>query len=519
MTLTLRDLLGKGYFPKELPPPFTTDSYAACLTNPMTPPPPGFGTAQPHSPCCDHSLLRIGRLRRHLKIPNPAHFYLLAGHVVTNWVALEAAARRSPYSLSLPTTGGDRAITPEHDLRDRPLHRAQLRAGGRYLVQADIQRFFPSVYTHSLPWALLGKVAAKQLHASKQLQNRWEDVLDRTVRNTMAQQTIGIPVGPDTSRLLAEVVLSAIDHRVAHRVPAARGIRFIDDYEFVVHTRAEAEAVLDCLQQELAEYELELNPAKTAILELPHALDAMWTSSLRTHVFRGGGSVAQKSDLIAYFGLAFDHLKRHPEEGVIKYAVSRMGSLCIDPSNWDLYEQVLQQCVAVDPACLPQVWAELSRSQQDGHRPRKAEWATILNRIIVERLPLGHASEAAWAMWLLWHLGAKLLQKSAKAVGNTEDSVAGLMGLALTQVGLANATHLAGLSRFVHPQCLYGPQWLLCYEAGVRGWFPALASSTLNDPAFGYLASNQVRFLDVQTQTTPPAPQVAGGGGGGGAGY
>src|SRR5690606_16287800 len=96
-------------------------------------------------------------------------------------------------------------------LADRPLHRARVRANGRFLVKADIQRFFPSIYTHSLPWALMGKANAKQMLTNKTLKGTWQDQLDMFVRSTANNQTVGIPIGPDTSRLLAEVILSSVD--------------------------------------------------------------------------------------------------------------------------------------------------------------------------------------------------------------------------------------------------------------------------------------------------------------------
>lgn len=37
--------------------------------------------------------------------------------------------------------------------------------GSRYVVNADISNFFPSIYSHSLPWALKGKEWAKSIVA------------------------------------------------------------------------------------------------------------------------------------------------------------------------------------------------------------------------------------------------------------------------------------------------------------------------------------------------------------------
>lgn len=519
MTLQLQDLLTKGYLPKELPPPFTSASYATALAGPGATPPATLLSDPPHhSASSAHSLLRTGSLRRHLKIPNAVHFYRLAQHVCQHWTHLEGTAGRSTYSLSLPTTGRpDRAIAPQHSLSDRPIHRARIRSGRRFLVRADITRFFPSIYTHALPWALLGKGTAKAMLANRTLRGTWSDDLDMFARGTTSNQTVGLPIGPDTSRLLAEVLLGPIDDGMAAKFRGLRGMRYIDDYEFATDTRAEADAVLGHLQHLLNDYELELNPSKTRVFELPLELDHAWTSRLRTFSFRGGGSVAERSDLTSYFGLVFDYYKRLPEEGLLKYAVSRMRSVSVDPGNWRFYEDILQQCASVEPSCLPQVSTELERFRLRGLKPRKGTWSTLLNKVICDSLPLGHASESAWAMWLLWQIGAKLQQRSAKVVALTEDSIAALMALALADRGLADATHLSGLSRFSSAAYLYEPQWLLCYEGNVRGWLrPGGPARVQSDGHFKYFESLGVRFLD--TAATVPSP-TASHGGGGGSGY
>src|SRR5690606_6893458 len=99
-----------------------------------------------------------------------------------------------------------------------------------------------------------------------------QDQLDVLFRSVANNQTIGLPIGPDTSRLMAEVILGRIDTTLRQKFRSLRGLRFIDDYELVVNSRSEADAVLMELQRLLNEYELELNPAKTAIIALPTEL-------------------------------------------------------------------------------------------------------------------------------------------------------------------------------------------------------------------------------------------------------
>src|SRR5690606_2491340 len=98
---------------------------AVTNSNPVIP--TGTFTSAPwFSPPCFHNLIRTGGLRRNLSIPNPKHFYRLAEHLVTNWVDLKAFTSSSPFSLTKPVDSKpNRPISPEHDLSERSMFRAE----------------------------------------------------------------------------------------------------------------------------------------------------------------------------------------------------------------------------------------------------------------------------------------------------------------------------------------------------------------------------------------------------------
>lgn len=527
MPLQLFDLLDKGFFPKELPPPFTTSSFAHALAGPHAALPSGaFSSSPKFSMLCVHNLVRTGGLRRNLGIPNPKHFFCLAKHVIANWANLTACSNASPFSLSKPVDGRpDRAISPEHDLTERTVKRAQLLPIGRFILKADISRFFPSIYTHSIPWAIMGKADAKRAHLTGTLRGTWQDRTDMFSRHLNNNQTVGIPIGPDTSRLLAEVLLSRIDVELSIKFKKLRGLRYIDDYEFAFATRSEAEEVLSFLQHLLNEFELALNAHKTAIIGLPDQFDPIWTSKIRVFVFRDAGVTGQKNDLTAYFDMVFDFFKRFPEEGLLKYAIARLRSVEIHRKNWPLLENILSHCVLIEPACIPQVCDQITYYRTKRFRITKKLWSDCLNRIVYERVPLGQSSEAAWSMWLMKLLNIKLLARSSKIVGNSDDSIVGLMALCLVASGLADSTHLVGLNRFNHASVLFENQWLLCYQGNLMSWLGAGSGrgNLAGDPAFSYLEPQNVSFFDIAVP--PPAairypmPPPYTGGGIGAGGY
>jgi hypothetical protein len=62
-------------------------------------------------------------------------------------------------------------------------------------LAADISEFYHSIYTHSISWALHTKLFAKSNQKAKVVGN----LLDKATQNGQHGQTVGIPIGPDTS--------------------------------------------------------------------------------------------------------------------------------------------------------------------------------------------------------------------------------------------------------------------------------------------------------------------------------
>jgi hypothetical protein len=274
----LESLLGRGYFPKELPPTFTSASYGSfAALNPGQALP--FDTSDrsrsSSKPELFH-LARAGNLRRELSILNPIHYALLCECVANNWEVIEAVTS-SDFSLSTPTPAlKGRAIERKSTLESLPEKRASTRKIGRFLLRTDISRFYPSLYTHCIPWAFHTKSVAKIQRNRMLIGNN----LDTLIRNCQDGQTIGIPVGPDASLVIAEAVLAQVDKDVQQQ--GSGGFRYMDDYELVFQSEQQALEARSLLQTSLLEFELHLNPQKTAVLPLPQPMQEPWIAELST---------------------------------------------------------------------------------------------------------------------------------------------------------------------------------------------------------------------------------------------
>jgi hypothetical protein len=124
----------------------------------------------------------------------------------------------------------------------------------------------------------------------------------------------------------------------------------------------------------------------------------------------------------------------------------------------------------------------------------------MLNALIPEQCAQDRGSELAWSIWSMIFFGIKIRPAAAMALSSVRDSVVAILALD------ANARHLipSGLDtsaweKVVSEDSLYTENWLLAYEANVKGWLPQSGKKDLvaQDPCFGYLKNQGVQFYEA----------------------
>lgn len=147
-----------------------------------------------------------------------------------------------------------------------------------HLMKADISKCFDSIYTHSISWAIHGINTSKQMLGAK-AEKSVGGKLDKYFQRSNYNETNGICIGPETSRIFAEIILQEVDVMVArgleyppHSLVWGKDyevFRYVDDYFIFASSELIAERVLATIKAKLAEYKLHVNEAKTKSLELP----------------------------------------------------------------------------------------------------------------------------------------------------------------------------------------------------------------------------------------------------------
>ena len=455
-------------------------------------------------------LARQGRLRRRLSIPNPIDHRLLCAHLGASpshlSTHLDSALWFSPLKPSTKRAL-ERGLDEAHILE----RRAWVRATRRYIVQADIANFYGTLYTHTLEWAVVGKAEAKARHQkattdpAKDDDYKFASKLDRLVRKGQLNQSVGIPIGPDASLLLAELVACAADRSLLQRHGRPiRGFRHVDDYKLGARTLHEAEALLATLQGVLREEaELELNPRKTRIVELPVSLEAPWVTELKGIVRESdtsapGGARVQRRDLLRLLDRATALRAAHPEEHVLRYTAGVLRHYKVHSGNWAVVRDWMLQSMLSEPGVLSTFLQDLLCYQQVGRDIAVDDLLSVLHQLIVRHAPAGHSSEVAWALWAHIELGASLDQDAQKAVEAMDDPICSLIAHHLRSDGRFGSSPAFTGARHNEAAELWGPQWMLTYEARAQGWLPdpGVGSDPLTDPHFTSLFAAGVRFYD-----------------------
>jgi hypothetical protein len=494
----LKRLLKCGYFPDGLPPLFVTSGFADLVAKQKNLP-QAFVQAKPlETKVVCHNLARSGGLRRKLSINNPINFFRLAKLFNDHENELRSAWDVSPYSLSKPSTARHqrRALGPKN--RQRSIESAKRRVAQRFLVRTDISDFYPSIYTHSLPWALHGKSHSKKNkndHAL--LGNR----LDSEVRGGQDGQTKGVPIGPDTSLALAEIVLGQVDHQIQTAFPLLAGARYIDDMYFFTENQADAERLLMNLEAELGEYELQLNLKKTCIQALPQTLDHAFLASLRAR--KPAGKTKSKLAWADFFDGAFELAQSHPYDNVLRYALAIASKVPSSKQTWEVVQHLLWQSIAIDPGTIRYVLTALLSNASVGRVVDKTIASKALNNLLRSSAPYGHSSEVAWALWALVVLDlAPEASAWDKLLGMSDDVVA-ISAYATNMVGgwkLDTASKV--WDAWLEPGCFSEEHWFFSYEACRQTWCSKKKRGELIKgdgaaPMAKFFCDNGVSFLDT----------------------
>jgi hypothetical protein len=195
----------------------------------------------------------------------------------------------------------------------------------KYLLNTDIKNFYPSVYTHSIAWALHTKSVVRTSGNRENFSKFLGLKLDKLFQYANDGCTNGIPIGPAVSDLISEIILAAVDRECSKTLEEIDyvGVRFKDDYRFLCNSKQDALKIIKALQNQLRNFNLFLNEAKSGVKELPEGLYRDWTLEYQKYSLRHQKKISCKTFTNSFL-LTLKIDQAHPNTGVIDRFLSEL---------------------------------------------------------------------------------------------------------------------------------------------------------------------------------------------------
>lgn len=349
-----KGLLQYNYFPRthdhkeELPPIFNTVQFTQAVAKKIN--------ALSYRGDKGYDVLPFRRTRhpnipRMMSIPHPRAYAKLVRIIVDNWDQYISKGCQSPNSeIEFEMQDDGRIVVHKYDhvAPDGDLENQNPSAdfGKSYRVKTDITNFYHSVYSHSLPWALVGHTEAKK---NKKKNSLWYNQIDYCVMLCQRNETKGIPIGPATSSILSETIMFQIDKSL--RDEGYQFTRYIDDYTVYVDSEKLANKFLMYLTNELEKFALTLNPKKTIISKMPVLNRENWIIDLNlffgletNEILSEEGNAERPPIKYRQLKMIIDKAvslsREYPDGSVMKYAFAGIIDIGVDATD-DTAEQYL----------------------------------------------------------------------------------------------------------------------------------------------------------------------------------
>ncbi|PPC78808.1 hypothetical protein C4K68_02900 [Pokkaliibacter plantistimulans] len=140
----------------------------------------------------------------------------------------------------------------------------------------DVSKCFDSIYTHSIAWATKDKQFVKDGRFKASIfGNKFDDLIRMANHN----ETNGIVIGPEISRIFAEIIFQDIDSQVERKLAAEPYRlkldvdyaikRYVDDVFIFGKNKESADKIYEIYGDHLSSYKLHVNSGKSQTYERP----------------------------------------------------------------------------------------------------------------------------------------------------------------------------------------------------------------------------------------------------------
>jgi len=493
-------LVRYGYFPKELPPCFTTKDLSDHIADVIR----ALSCFNPqYSIPLTYSGFKSEISRRQFAIPNPYYFCKAVDVIVRRESEIKPHFSKSKNSLRAPIEkkpkDDESYAVRSSSMADTRNLVEKLYQNNRFELLLDISSFFGSIYTHSIPWAIHGINTAKKDSSNALVGNE----LDSCMRAMNYRQTNGILIGNDISRIISEIVLCAVDEKIQKRFPKVGFCRFVDDYFFYTEDGSEIHQIIAAVRNELAVYQLNLNESKVHINESPFLFGKAWYADMMQAIN------LNSNDFLSWM---IDKYNRTRDPALLKYGLKVIDARKFSPSNqWDTIQSRILNIWVRYPflaePILPLLWN--NRKQL-----KKSTLKTAINSVIDQSIILQQDLELVWAIWFIKVFDIQISQQTAVRILRSGNDLAIIILLdvlssrKMTSKQIIHEELKSLCAELKEVDCddegkcgrlAYSSRWLLSYEAERENHFDSTGETFeffRKDDFFKKLIRYNIKFYD-----------------------
>jgi hypothetical protein len=309
-------------------------------------------------------------------------------------------------------------------------------------------------------------------------------------------QTQGLPIGPDTSYILSELLSSAIDAEFESVLGEELiGCRLIDDYVLFFESTRDAERAQAALIRATRGFQGELNPEKTRVLSIFDETRESWTYKLAEYR-SGDGVEQQRRALIKYADQAISLFHQCEQSSIGRYAIKAISNEVVHPKNLDVALSCVMRLSQISPSSIIDFAKFVNGYDNIGFRYSKEPIKRYVLSTLRRSLGLGHDCEAAWCLWLAIRIKIKIPKDIVKEISRSEASPILLLGKVAEAAKLCDPIEQNVFGSTLNEDDFISANWLLAYEGAMRGWF-GWKRSDVDGSLLEILARRDIYFLNL----------------------
>jgi hypothetical protein len=493
-------LIREAFFAKELPSEFNSKKLSEIYNiHDLAKSKLSKNIFNKESKLINFSIPKKGHFRRTAAVPHPLNFIRLANSINEGWNEIEEHYEKSNISISRIIFKDEKLVT-EHSFDYKKDLRIKYLATNRYILVVDINTYYPSIYTHTIPWCLHTKEVAKVNFNNDSLLGNH---LDMDIRNMQDGQTMGIAIGPLTSVVIQEIISTTIDNEfkkiMGRETP---GFRYTDDIEYFFTTHEEASKALSGITKILKEYNLDINIEKNGIKKIPLEIEAEWVYHFVNYKFiktpKSEFSIdIQRKQIVEYFNLKFNFQSNINEKGISKFAIKLFHSKnIVHRENWKIFNSLLMQAVQVDSAIMPDVFRIIENYKYKGYEIQLDLMELFVNSLIETNCLINNDYEIIWSLSLANKFDLKINENASYLLSYYENALVNILVIILYDKSLIhNSINFQPYEKIIVNNDLYDENWLFFYECCKNNWLNKSMEDLNDDRFFKQLYTNDLSFI------------------------